>query len=151
MAAQLTYALTLTPGPQLGKLVAISTPDFSAALADKTTDSLYLAVADDAHQLHAGTVRDTGTWARRIVQAKYESYSWLKVLSNFTDADGSAASVTVTIADAAGTTLATNVVTSREPVRVAPFRELEIILTVSSKARVAEVVFASSAEEMKAV
>lgn len=147
MAAQLTYALNLTTG----KLVTLTTPDLSAAFVDKPTDSLFVAVEDGATALFQGTTRDTGTWTKRVIQPRYDTYSWLEVESAFTDANGAAASVTITVSDAAGNVLSTNVVSSRTPTRVAPWREKEVIVTISSKARIASVTFASSAEELKQV
>lgn len=148
MAALPTYALN----PKTGKLVTVDTPDLSAAFLDKPTDTLYVAVSDDVHALFGNTIaRATGTWAKRIVQPKYESFGWLQVESDFTDVDGSAAAVAVTVADEAGNTLVTLQVTSRTPVRVAPFREREIVVTVSSAARVTAVTLASTMEELKQV
>lgn len=151
MAANLSYALNLNPGPFYGKLTQISTPDLSAAFNDRSSDSLYVAVGLNLHQLHAAETRVEGTWSRRIVQARYESYSWLMVISDFTDADGTPASITVTLTDAAGNVLSTSVVSSREPVRLPAFHTEEIVVTVSGKARAAEVVLASSAQELQSV
>lgn len=148
MAAIPTYALDL----KTGKLVTIETPDLSASFVDKATDTLYVPDSSDLTSLFSDNAsRAIGSWSKRIVLPRYETFSWLQVDSTFTDADGSAAEVTVTVYTAAGVQLAQCVVTSREPVRVADFLEREIIVEVTSWARIASVTFASSAQELKEV
>lgn len=146
MAALTTYALHV----KTGKLVTLDTPDLSALFLDKPTDTLYAAVTSDVQSLFSDTTtRDTGEWTKRIVQPRYETYSWLQVDSTFKQADGTAAAVAVTIYNSEAVQLAQCVVTSREPVRVPDFLEQEIIVKVESVARVASVTFASSAEELR--
>lgn len=142
------YSLHL-PSAQLKSLPLTN---LTAMYRDVVNDTLFIAYSTDAKSLFSATLRDSGTWKKRIVTEKYETYSWLYVESDFLDGDGTtAASVTVTVANAAGTTLATNVVSSRDPVRVTAFREKEVIVTVSGKARTTRVTYASSAAELKAL
>lgn len=144
--ADVAYALDL----ETGKLVTLALASVSALFADKSTDTLFAASGTTATAVGAGALRSSGTWKKRFVTEKYESYAWLYVESDFKDADGvTAASVTVTVADADGTTLATATVSNRDPVRLAPFCEREVIVTVSGKPRTTRVVLASSTEELQ--
>lgn len=147
MPAIPSYALNLATG----KLVTLTTPDLSDAFVDKATDTLYVAVGTDAHALFQDEVRATGTWVKLVVLPRYESFKWLHVESTFEDADGEPAAVTVEVTTADGTVLSTSVVTSLEPVILAPFREREIVVIVTSAARVTGITFASSSEELQQV
>ena len=81
----------------------------------------------------------------------YATYAWLQAQSTFLDADNSAASVTVTVSNAAGTVLATTVVTSVDPVKITPFYEREFYVKVESKAQVSAVHLATSTKELQAL
>lgn len=146
------YALNLNEGPHFGKMVSLDVGSVTALFRDGPTDTLYAALATAAQALFSGTARQTATWTKRIVFDKYETFAWLAVESDFTDADGvTAVTATVTIANAAGATLYSVVVSSRDPVRLAAFREPELVVTVASKARVTAVRLASTTAELKAL
>lgn len=148
----IVYALNLNEGPNFGKLVTLEVDNVTAIFRDGLTDTLYAAVDSDARALFSGDARLEATWSKRIVTEKYETYAWLEVESDFTDADAeTAASVAVTIADADGATLASATLTDRTPVRLPAFRERELIVTVVSKARITAVKLASTTEELKAL
>lgn len=139
------YALDVASG----KLVTVDAGDeVSALYADRATDALYAAAGTDAHNLFGATVRRTGTWKKLLVLDEFETFAWCEVTSDFTDADGAAASVTLNIYNAAGTLLASATVSNREPVRLAPFCEQEIQLEVVSKAKVSLVRLAGDAAEL---
>lgn len=148
---QTLYALNLNEGPNFGRLTTVDITTASALYRDTPTDTLYTAVATAVNALFSGTTRLSATWVKRIVLEEYHSFSWLMVQSDFKDVNGAAVTATVTIADAAGAVLSTTVVSSREPVRLAAFRELELVVTVVSKARITAVHLASTTEELKAL
>lgn len=139
------YALDLTSG----NLKTIPLESMSAMYRDANTDTLFVASASTANAMLAGTTRAIGTWQRRVTFDKYETYAWIEVESDFTDADGSAVSAAVTIADSTGATVASVTVSDRTPVRLAPFIERELIVTVVSKARITAVKLASTTGELK--
>lgn len=148
---QTLYALNLNEGPNFGRLTTVDITTATALYRDAPTDLLYTAVGTAVNALFAGTTRLSATWVKRIVLEEYHSFAWLMVESDFTDANASAVTATVTIADSAGTVLSTTVVSSRDPVRLAPFREREFVVTIASKARITAVHLASTTAELQAI
>lgn len=134
-----------------GKLTTMTVGSATTLYLDESTDTLFAAVGTGAVALTGSTTaRRTAVWTKRLSLGDYQHFSWLEVMSDFTDKNGNAASVVVSIYKDDGTTLIhTATVTSREPVRLPDFEEQEIILQVQSKARVTKVTMASSAEELQ--
>lgn len=134
-----------------GKLGTMSVGSATALYADRVNDTLFVAEGTGAVAVTGGTTRRTGAWERLFVAQAYATYAWLQAQSTFLDADNSAASVTVTVSNAAGTVLATTVVTSVDPVKITPFYEREFYVKVESKAQVSAVHLATSTKELQAL
>jgi hypothetical protein len=137
-----------------GRLTSRPLTGLTTLYRDPPTDALFATYGADVSKITGATARAEATWSKRIVLEKYETFAWLEVRSKFTDADGvTARSVTVTVTDTAAVpnTLASLTVSDRTPVRLPPFREKEVVITVTSRARVTGVFFASSSEELKAL
>jgi len=132
------YALHLATG-KLVKMTITAT----AARADKTTDTLYVASGTNvAPQFKSG--RASGLWRSRIqVQPKQAGFAWINALS-----DWSSPVVVRLYAD--GALWHTSTLTSSTPTRLPPGRPKEIEMEVETTARVTEVTIASSTAELKA-
>jgi len=140
------YALDLNSGA----LKTVPLTNLSALYKDTPTDTLLAAVGAAAVSMFTATGRATGTWKKRVLLENYETFTWAALDSDFLDANGSSAvTAALTIADAAGTTLASLTISDRTPVRLPPFKEKELIVTVASKARITALHMASSSAELK--
>lgn len=127
-----------------GKLVEVAL-ESTALYVDLVTDTLYVAKGTDIKAAFSGTGSRTATWKSGIsVLPAQAPFAWAKVLSDF----GSAVTVKWT---ADGTLRHTATFNSIEPQRLPAGRWLEHEIEISSQARVTDVMFASTTDELKGV